>query len=82
MENIVLQFIRKKMPRIHTAKQQMKAFVELRNDFVEIADDEYESKAFEYFDYISWLDSKIEKKSFAEVVREKFNSNALKASAV
>lgn len=82
MENIVLQFIRRKMPRIHTAKQQLQAFIELRNDFVEIADDEYESKAFEYFDYISWLDSKIEKKSFAEVVRKKFNSNALKNPAV
>jgi hypothetical protein len=76
MENIVLQFIRKKMPRIHNEKQQIQAFTELRQDFIEIANDEYESKAFEYFDYISWLDSKIEKKSFAEVVKEKFNSNA------
>jgi len=78
MENIVLQFIRRKMPKIHTAKQQLQAFIELRKDFMEIANDEYESKAFEYFDYISWLDSKIERKSFAEVVKEKFNSNAAK----
>jgi hypothetical protein len=79
MENIVLQFIRKKMPRIHTAKQQLQAFIELRQDFMEIANDEYESKAFEYFDYISWLDSKIERKSFAEIVKQKFNSNAAEA---
>jgi hypothetical protein len=76
MENIVLQFIRKKMPRIHTSRQQLAAFIELRNDFREIANDEYESKAFEYFDYISWLDSKIEKRSFADVVKEKFSAQA------
>lgn len=75
MENIVLQFIRRKMPRIHTAKQQMQAFIELRQEFIEISDDQFESKAFEYFDYISWLDSKIEKKSFAAIVNEKFKRN-------
>jgi hypothetical protein len=78
MENIVLQFIRKKMPRIMNSKQQLQAFIELRNDFKQIADDEFESKAFEYFDYISWLDSKIEKKSFAEIVRQKFSDSARK----
>jgi hypothetical protein len=78
MENIVLQFIRKKMPRITNVKQQIQAFEELRNAFTGIVNDEYESKAFEYFDYISWLDSKIQHKSFAEVVREKFLTNSVK----
>lgn len=31
----------------------------------------YESKALEYFDFVSWLESKIENRPFAEVVREK-----------
>lgn len=78
MENIVLQFIRKKMPKINNVKQQIQAFEELRNAFKEIINDEYESKAFEYFDYISWLDSKILRKSFAEVVREKFIANSIR----
>jgi hypothetical protein len=76
MENIVLQFIRRKMPKIHNAKQQQEAFIELRSEFMDIAKDEFESKAFEYFDYISWLDSKIEKRPFAEIVRSKFIANS------
>jgi hypothetical protein len=72
MENIVLQFIRKKMPKIFNQKQQRAAFIELREAFHAISNDEYESKAFEYFDYISWLDAKISGKPFSEVVQEKF----------
>jgi hypothetical protein len=78
MENIVLQYIRKTMPKIYNSRQQLQAFKELRAEFMEIANDEYESKAFEYFDYISWLDSKIENKSFAEIVKEKFNNDLRK----
>ncbi|MFL5764984.1 MAG: hypothetical protein ACJ77K_13655 [Bacteroidia bacterium] len=71
-ENIVLNYIRRKMHRIYTPKDQIEAFIELRKDFLGLADDPYESKAFQYFDYISWLDSHIEKRSFEEVVKEKF----------
>jgi hypothetical protein len=72
LENIVLNFIRKKMQHIYTAKDEIEAFVELRKEFLELVDNPYESKAFEYFDYISWLDSHIEKRDFAEIVKEKF----------
>jgi hypothetical protein len=72
MENIVLHFIRRKMPRIFNARQQKAAFIELRAEFLEIAKDQYESKAFEYFDYISWLDSKIDEKPFSEIIQKKF----------
>lgn len=72
LESIILNFIKKKMPDIYTARDEHDAFVELRKEFVAIAEDPYEKKAFEYFDYISWLDSKIEQKSFEQVVQEKF----------
>jgi hypothetical protein len=72
LENIVLNFIRKKMHHIYTAKDEVEAFVELRKEFLELIDDPYEKKAFEYFDYISWFDSRIEKRSFEEIVKEKF----------
>jgi hypothetical protein len=72
MENIVLNFIKRKIPKIFNAKQQKAAFVELREEFLKISTDKYESKAFEYFDYISWLDSKIEGKPFAEIIQTKF----------
>lgn len=72
LEKVILDFIRKKMNHIYTPKDQLEAFIELRKEFLELADHPYEKKAFEYFDYISWLDSHIEKKSFEEIVKEKF----------
>ncbi|MCW3086151.1 MAG: hypothetical protein JWP12_3517 [Bacteroidetes bacterium] len=74
LENIVLNFIRKKMPSIYTAKEQIEAFKELRQEFIAISEHPYEKKAFEYFDYISWLDSKIENKPLEEIVKKKFKT--------
>ncbi|MGZ3862203.1 MAG: hypothetical protein ACXVPE_04070 [Bacteroidia bacterium] len=73
METLVLNFIRKKMPDIFTKQDQMKAFTELRKEFVGLSQDPFEKKAFEYFDYISWADSKIENIPFEEVVKRKFS---------
>jgi hypothetical protein len=78
LENIVLHYIRKKMPEIYTDRDQIEAFEELREDFKKLAEDPYEKKAFEYFDYISWLDSKIENIPFEEVVKRKFKENSFK----
>lgn len=72
LENIILNFIRKKMHHIYTPKDEVEAFIELRTEFMPLLDDPYEKKAFEYFDYISWFESRIEKRSFEEIVKEKF----------
>ncbi|MBA3972095.1 MAG: hypothetical protein H0X46_08120, partial [Bacteroidetes bacterium] len=76
LENIVLNFIRKKMPGIYNEKQQKEVFIELREELKLLAEDTYESKAFEYFDYISWLDSKIEGQPFDKIVQEKFKKKS------
>lgn len=76
LETIILNFIKKKMPDIYTPKDELEAFVELRKECLEIAEHPFEKKAFEYFDYIAWLDSKIEKKSFEEIVQRKFEAKA------
>jgi hypothetical protein len=72
LENIVLNFLRKKMPRINTKKEQLESFVELKKELEVLCGDPYEKKAFEYFDYISWLDSKIHDRPFAEIIKDKF----------
>jgi len=33
----------------------------------------YERKTVEYFDFIAWIDSKLERKSFAEVMKKKYH---------
>lgn len=70
-ETDILNFIRKKLPEIDTQKQLIGAFKGLKEELVEIIKDPFEKKALEYFDFISWLESKIENRPFAEIVREK-----------
>ncbi len=70
-ETSVLNFIRKKLLKINTSKELIEAFKELKPELEEIIKDRFEKQALEYFDFISWLESKIENRPFAEVVREK-----------
>ena len=71
-ETIIMQFIRKKMTKINTKKEQAKAFKELKKEIEEsISKDTFEKKALQYFDFISWLESKIEGRSFAEIVSKR-----------
>jgi len=73
LESIVLNFIRKKLPKINTLVQVEinVAFKELLKELNLLLKDPFEKKAYEYFDFISWLESKIEHKPFAKVVQEK-----------
>ena len=70
-EGLVLNFIRKEMPKIDSQKRLIEAFSMLRKDLLELEKEPIEKESFENFDIISWLDSKIEKRPFAEIVREK-----------
>ncbi len=71
VENTILNFIRSKLPKVDTARKLIHAFKELKTELEEITKDDFEKKALEYFDFISWLESKIENRPFAEIVREK-----------
>jgi len=70
-ETIVLNFIRIKLPKAITQKELLLAFKELKKELEEIIKNPFEKQALEYFDFISWLESKIENRPFAEIVREK-----------
>ena len=71
METIILHFIRNKMPKMNSPKEFIEAFKELKKEFIKLSEDTFEKNVFEYFDFISWLESKIEKRSFSEIVKEK-----------
>lgn len=49
----------------------MHEFQRLRNTMELLAQDTLERRAFYYFDIISWLDSKLEKKNLDEIIRER-----------
>ncbi len=70
-ENSVLNFVGKKLLKIKTHKELIEAFKELKTELEEIIIDRFEKQALEYFDFISWLESKIENRPFAEIVSEK-----------
>ena len=55
----------------HEAPELVPAFRDLKAELEEIFKNPFENKALDLFDFISWLESKIENRAFAEVVREK-----------
>jgi len=49
-----------------------KRFRELKAQMQSLENNKFEKRAFLYFDIISWLESKIEKRSVQEIIKEKF----------
>ena len=70
-EKIILDFIRKELVKVDTPEDLAASLKDLRTQLLEISKDPYESRPLDYFDLISWITSKIENRSFAEVAMEK-----------
>ncbi|MGQ0826763.1 MAG: hypothetical protein ACT4ON_00055 [Bacteroidota bacterium] len=70
-ETTVLEFLKNKAPIQNNKKNMITTFSALRDKLIDLSKDTYEKKALEYFDYISWLESKINDRSFAEIVKQK-----------
>jgi tetratricopeptide (TPR) repeat protein len=70
-ETTILHFLQTKLPKSSSKKSIRQFYAELLIEMKEIVKDPYEAKAFKYFDFISWLESKIQSKSIAEVVKSK-----------
>ncbi len=73
-ETIILDFVKAKLSKMKTRKEQIAAFKELKTAAEKIANDTYESQAFMNFDFISWVDSKIEGRSFEEILKRKIKA--------
>jgi len=70
LEDLLLHFIRKDLPKSFSEKKLINAFALLKEKIEKItANDFYEKKALSYFNFIAWLESKINKKKYADVVR-------------
>jgi len=74
-ENAILDFIKKKTPKINSKNEAIVAFKGLKDELLIIIKNPFEKKALDYFDFISWLDSKIENKKFAEIVSRSYNAH-------
>ena len=71
LETKLLEFIRNKLPKVKKPEQLTVYFKELRDDLAVLLKDPFEKVGFEYFDYVSWLESKISGRPFAEILRQK-----------
>ena len=69
-EKRVLGFI-KGSNKIYTKKELKKAFIILKKDFESLSQIPSEKAMLQYFDFIAWLESKIEGKSFSTVIKKR-----------
>ena len=69
-QKYILRFL-KNLNRETTEADLVVRFKQLRGQLLTLTKRPYESRAFTYFDIISWLDSKIRKCTVEEVIREK-----------
>ncbi len=74
-EALILDFIRKKIPKIITRPELVAELRDLKEKLVKVSEDPFEKKALDYFNFIAWIDSKIEGRSFAEMVKRKVRKN-------
>jgi tetratricopeptide (TPR) repeat protein len=70
LEKIILTSIRK-LINVNSKEESIQFFKQLKSALEPIVKDPLESKFLVYFDIMSWLESKIEKKKFEEVVKRK-----------
>jgi hypothetical protein len=66
-EALLLLFIKKEIPKIHNSKQLIFSYQKLYDNLLKLQKDSFESTAFQYFDIIAWLESKINGKTFEEI---------------
>ena len=70
-ETVVINYIRKNMPESNSNAELLSAFTSLKNEIVELTKDPFEKSALELFDYVSWLESKLNNKSYEDMVRQR-----------
>lgn len=75
VETIILNFI-KKYPNWANREQILKGFHELYDELEKLSHDDYEKHAFEYFDFLTWLESKINKQDFGRLKFDKMHVQA------
>jgi len=71
-EKLIIDFFYKEIRKYPTAKELRSAFIKLRKNITELFEKYPEEKAIlNNFDILSWINSKIENRSFAKLVKEK-----------
>ena len=70
-DDILLKFIRKLIRVLYNHDKMIETMSHTRNALIKLSKNRTEGKTLYYFDFISWLESKIQNRPFAEIVKEK-----------
>ena len=73
-ESLIKNLFAKKLFKTGTRKEGKKVFVDSLEQLKEILRDPMEARALEYFDFQSWMESKITGKDFGDCVRKRVSS--------
>jgi len=71
VEKVLLKNL-KKLPETKSPTNERKHFTAFRKELIATKKDPYSKEYLEYFDLISWLESKLERKSYGEILKEKY----------
>lgn len=77
MEESLLRFFRKKVVHLHTRAQIREALQSLYEELNGVFADVFERKALHNFDFLSWLESQIHDRSFAEVTAANYRQHVI-----
>jgi len=58
VETLMLKFIRK-LPEVKNDSDLIYTFIQFKKELVKLKNNEYEKNAFEYFDFLKWVEEKI-----------------------
>jgi hypothetical protein len=72
-EKQIIAFFKSSQGKMRSSSGLTNDFIQLKESIESMAVDKIEKNALSLFDLISWLESKIEKKSFMEIKQKKFN---------
>lgn len=71
-ESVFLDFV-KVISKATTEKEKKQCFISLYGELLKLSEDPYEKPVFENFDFLTWAESKVTGKSFAELTAEHVN---------
>lgn len=69
-ETMFLQFINKIL-KAKDKSEEKSVYLQLREDLKTIENDSFEKTAFEYFDFVTWVESKVSNQDFKKLIQEK-----------
>lgn len=72
-EKAILNFIRKELAIPKKRKELLIAFSKLRSHLLKLKKEQYESRAFDFFDLTLWLDSKIENIPLDKILKTRYS---------